>query len=351
MRDIIDNSVKRLKRCMASIVHEDFDAVIEECNAAEEKHWSFDFFRGLALHGKGDFLEAEEAWCSADAHYNAPRFPLSPSNLASPYMARISVEQKNYLNARCYISRFLSAGNNDDIFGLYTRGQLTATLAEGIDDETLRIDHFNVAINDLQQAYTLLRSLPDKQFYLFKCLRDMAETDYDEVVSLYEDVADTSFISNFLSQFTSIVNADDAPVLEASTLFGAVMPADPIRIEIGLALVRTLAEIDDSPLDEVLTLLEELSSVACRDCKFSSEHTFIRLVIVQVHIDMHNEQSDSNNNDHLQEAESVFDDALRLAYQHQIYDTFSRLIKNIETQIERLQITKKGDLKQCESQH
>ena len=346
MRDTINNA---LKRCMASIVHGDFDGVIAECDAAEKQaaekqvdyHWLFDFSRGFALYEKGCVQEAEDAWCRADANYD-PRFPLYPSQLAAFYVSCNTADREDYLNgedylnALRYINRFLSVGNNEDILGLYVRGRLKKSLAEGMDDETMKMALFNDATEDLQQAYKLLRHVPDEKFYVFKSLRDIVATRYDEAVTLYEDIVGISLILNFLSQFPTIVNATDAPVLEARNLFGAVMPADPIRIEIGLALLSTLAETDGPlDLDEVLVFLKDLSSVTCRNGQVIW-HTFTLLLIVRLHIDMHDAQADSNDNNYLEEAETVFADFLRLANQHQIYDTLAEQIEDTETQLNRL---------------
>ena len=333
MGDTIDNAVKRSLGC---IRQGDYDAAIQECTAAAlqiSPHWVLNMCRGFALVLKEDFPNAKRDWKEVEDHSISCHSPMCPSKVAYFQLAYLTMTMQEDGNAYdeplLYFNHFLSGGNEDDIFGLWLRGILRSKHESNLEN----------AVADLKQAYALLSEITDNKMYSFKMLRQIFESNNDEMINRCEDVVAASIIQMFRTPFYgNYVNSNHANAIsddtDSESLLGAITPADEAQVEVGLNLAWVLGM--NNNFDNALTLLAEILSIA-RENSNSLQEIKIHYLLAVMYMDMHNERVDRNDYHQLHNAESTIADLLRLENQHTFPEDVREDIRLLESELDRIQ--------------
>lgn len=331
-----DNMDKCCQRITASILKADFDTALTECQAAEKQfgyHWTVDLARGYAFKGMGRSAEAEREWERVETHHSSCPSPLCFSKIALLSLFAIADEQGNHSKAFFYIQQYL-INNEDDIVGLFFRGEVRTQLSKSAPDETEKDTLVNDAICDFKKATDLLKRITDGGCYNIKIARDLAETHHDEMINHCTNVVDASFMHIF---FNSTRNAaqENVYTAEPETLLGSIIPLEFMKLWIGFDSVDALLEVSGTiaHIDYVLSRLNDLVSIARQNGNVGY-HAWGLYLIASVNMEMHTQRLDRNDMHHIDHAESAFADLLLLRNQHPFPDEPLREIDTLETKID-----------------
>ena len=330
MRDTIDNAIKR---STGYIMQGNYDAAIHECTAAEtiSHHWALNMSRGYAFALKEEFLNAKRDWKEVEAHSISCHSPMCVSKLAYFHRALLAIWENGnaYDEPLLYFNHFLSGGNEDDIFGLWIRGELRAEHENNLEN----------AVADLKQAYALLSEITDNKVYGSKILRQLAESNNDEIINRCEDMVAAGLIEMFRTPFYgNHVDSNHADAIsddtDSESLLGTIMPADEIQVDVGLRLAKVLGM--NNNFDNALALLVEILSIARKNSN-SLQEIKIHSLLAATYIDMHDERVDKNDYHQLHNAESTIADLLRLDNQQTLPDDVREDIQLLKSQLDRIQ--------------
>lgn len=265
-----DSSESRLRRIQASIINGNYDAALAECDLEQREsgpHWRIDMLRGHIYSAERKFNKAREAFGKVRAHSIGCSDPLCLSKAGYVGLLKNASEEGLTVEAFYHANFFLSTVDRTDISVLFLRGSLLHTLWEETSSQNDKL--LDTAIRDLREAYALLDGLPDDKFYALKCLREASEVSH-ELESNCRDIETMSLLME-INPIVSGSTADANPVFgsnitrNANALFGAVQPADTMRVMIGYLLIIccVLAETEEcwveaaDVLDEIEPLVRE----------------------------------------------------------------------------------------------